>query len=138
MTALTISAASVAWVSGPKASDQVAGEAFDAGANIYFAANGKWMKAQADGTAIEAGSENLGMALASADADGARISVALPGSIVSVGAGTAGVIYVVGTSAGVMLPAADLASGKVTVAAIGIGTNKLLLARDYNAGAVLA
>src|SRR3972149_9800957 len=91
MVALTITAANVVWQSGTKPlSDQVAGEAFIAGAAIYLAANGKWYKAQCDGTAIEAGSGGIGMALATADALGARISVALPGAIVAVGAGAAG------------------------------------------------
>jgi len=139
MAALVIAAASVLWQSGPKLGDQVAGEAYDAGACIYLAANGKWLKAQADGTAIEAGSENIGMALGSADADGSRISVALPGAVVAVGTGTAGVVYCVGAVAGAYNPVADMAStNKVTVAAQGIGTSRLQLARDYNAGSVLA
>lgn len=139
MTALTITASNVVWQSGPKLGDQVAGEAFDAGASIYLAANGKWLKAQCDGTAIEAGSENLGMALSSADADGARISVALPGAIVDVGTGTAGIVYTPGATAGSLAPTADLGStNKVTVAAVGIGTNQLQLCRVYNAGAALA
>lgn len=139
MVALTITPASVVWQSGPKLHDQVAGEAFDAGAAIYLADNGKWLKAQADGTAVQAGSNDLGMALASADGDGARISVATAGAIVAVGTGTAGVIYVPGDTAGAYNPVADQGStDKITVAALGIGSNQLLLARVYNAGAVLA
>jgi len=138
MTALTITAANVLWQSGPKATDQVAGEALVAGACVYRAANGKWLKAQPDGTAIEAGSDMLGMALATADADGARISVALPGAIVAVGTGTAGVAYVPGDTAGSLMPIADANStDKITLAALGIGANKLQLCHVYNAGAVL-
>jgi hypothetical protein len=139
MSALSITASSVAYQSGPVDSDQVAGEAFAAGAAVYRAANGTWMKAQCDGTAIEAGSEDIGMALFTADAAGARGSIAKPGAIVTVGAGAAGVIYALGTTAGSLIPSADLAStNKVTVAAIGIGSNKLQLSRIYNSGAVLA
>lgn len=139
MAALTITAANVAWVSGPKLTDQVAGEAFAAGALVYLAANGTWLKAQGDGTAIEAGSENLGIALATADAAGARVSIATEGAIVSVGTGTAGIVYYVGDTAGGFHPVADLGStDKVTVAALGIGSNKLKIARIYDAGAVLA
>lgn len=139
MTALTITASDVIWQSGPIKSDQVAGEAFAAGASVYLADNGKWYKAQCDGTAIEAGANNIGMALASADVAGARISVALPGAIVAVGTGTAGIAYGPGTTAGIYLPTADLGStNKVTLAALGVGTNQLLLCRVYNAGAVLA
>lgn len=138
MTALTISAASVAWVSGPIATDRVAGEAFIAGASVYKAANGTWLKAQCDGTAIEAGSEETGLALATADAAGARVSIACCGAVVSVGTGTAGVIYCIGRTAGALIPAADLAStDKVTVVAIGIGSSKLQIERGYNAGSVL-
>lgn len=139
MVALTIAAADVLWQSGPKMTDQVAGEALAAGASVYRTADGKWKKAQPDGTAIEAGSDLLGMALATADADGARISVALAGAIVAVGTGTAGVAYVPGDTAGSLMPIADANStDKVTLAALGIGTNKLLLCHVYNAGAVLA
>lgn len=139
MVALTVTATNVIWQSGPKLSDQVAGEAFIAGAMVYLAASGKWLKAQCDGTAIEAGSDNLGMALATADADGARVSIALPGAIVALGTGTAGVVYCVGAVAGLLVPVADLVStNKVTVAAIGIGASKAQLARNYNAGSVLA
>ncbi|MDQ2084765.1 hypothetical protein RA307_31690 [Xanthobacteraceae bacterium Astr-EGSB] len=140
MTALAITAANVVWQSGPKAGDQVAGEAFDAGALIYKSpTTAKWLKAQCDGTAAEAGAEDLGMALATADGDGARITVALPDAIVAVGAGVAGIVYHPGATAGALVPTADLAStNKVTIAAIGIGSSKLKLARVYDAGAVLA
>jgi len=137
MAALTITPANVAWQSGPILGDQVAGEAFSAGAEVYLAANGKWLKAQSDGTPIEAGSENLGMALSTSDGVGARFSVAEPGAVVAVGTGTAGAVYCIGATAGQLVPAADIVStNKVTIAALGIGSNKLLLTRVYNAGAV--
>lgn len=139
MTALSITAASVAYVSGPVFADQVAGEAFIAGAAVYLKSDGKWWKAQCDGTAAEAGADGLGIALATADAAGARVSIALPGAVVTIGTGTAGVIYCVGTTAGSLIPAADLAStNKVTVAAVGIGSSKVQVARVYNAGCALA
>lgn len=139
MAALTITAANVAWVSGPISSDQIAGEAFAAGACVYYNASiGKWLKAQCDGTTAEAGETNIGMALATADAAGARVSIALPGAVVSIGAGTAGGVYCPGATAGSYVPVADLVStNKVTVAALGIGSSKLQLSRDYNVGAVL-
>lgn len=140
MAALSITAANVALVSGPVRGDQIAGEAFAAGAAVYLSsADSKWRKAQCDGTALEAGSEEVGIALGSADAANARVSIATPGAVVSVGTGTAGVIYCFGRTAGTYIPVADLAStDKVTVAALGIGSNQLQLARAYNAGAVLA
>ncbi len=140
MTALTVTASGVVWQSGPILSDQVAGEAFDAGAAIYRNATaGKWLKAQCDGTAAEAGSDNLGIALASADADGSRISVAIEGAIVTLGTGTAGIVYCPGTTAGSLIPTADLAStNKAVPFAIGIGSNKVKLFRVYDSGAVIA
>lgn len=139
MAALTVTAANVIWQSGPKAEDQVAGEAFAAGALLYRSATGTWLKAQCDGTATEAGLYGLGLALATADVAAARVSVALPGAIVTVGTGTAGIIYAPGTVAGSLLPSAELAStNKVTPAALGIGSNQLQLMYAYNAGAVLA
>lgn len=140
MAALSITAASVAWVSGPVAADQLAGEAFIAGALVYYnPTTGKWLKAQCDGTAAEAGADGLGMALGTADAVNARVSIALPGAVVAVGTGTAAIAYVPGTTAGSLMPTADLAStNKATLAALGIGSNRLQLACVYNAGAVLA
>lgn len=138
MAALTITAASVLLVSGVPYQDQPAGEAFVAGAIIYLSDVGTWLKAQCDGTAVEAGSNNVGIALATADAVGARVSVAGPGCVVSVGTGTAGIVYAMGRTAGTFVPTADLlATDKVTVSAIGIGTSRLMMTRAYNAGAVL-
>ena len=137
-TALSITAANVTLDSGPF--DQaVAGEAFAAGAILYLkTSDGRWYKAQADGTAAEAGADGRAMALGTADAAGARVSIAMPGAVVSIGTGTAAVIYLPGRTAGSLIPSADLAStDKATIAAIGIGTNKLLLTRIYHAGAVV-
>lgn len=140
MTALTITASGVAYVSGPLKKDAIGGEAFDAGDAVYYAvASGKWLKAQCDGTAIEAGSGGLGLALGSCDADGGRVSVALPGAIVTIGAGTAGIVYVPGDTAGDLMPTADLGSGdKVTPLALGIGSNQVKLLYCYHAGAEIA
>jgi hypothetical protein len=138
MAALTIAAAAVAYVSGPVLADQVAGEAFAAGVSVYQNDSGVWLKAQNDGTALEAGQNNTGIALATADAAGARVSIAAPGAVISVGTGTAGVIYVIGAVAGQLVPAADLvATNKVTPVALGIGTNRLQLMRAYNPTATL-
>lgn len=138
MTALTITAANVILESGPVEAG-IAGEAFAAGACVYRADNGRWLKAQCDGTAVEAGANELGMALATADVALARVQIALPGAVVAVGTGTAGVVYVPGDTAGSYMPVADANStDKVTVAAIGCGTNRLKLGRLYNAGSALA
>lgn len=140
MAALTITAASVAYVSGPVKGDQIAGEAFAAGAMLYYkASDGKWYKAQCDGTVAEAGADGIGMALSTADAANARVTVAQPGAVVSVGTGTAGIIYTIGRTAGTLVPSADMAStDKVTPAAHGIGSSQLQLMYSYNAGSALA
>ncbi len=139
MTALTIAAASVALASGTPLGDQVAGEAFVAGAMLYLnTTDGRWYKAKSNGTAAQAGADGVAMALGTADAAGARVSIARPGAIVGVGTGTAGVVYVPGTTAGALMPTADLAStNKATPVALGIGGSQLLLTYAYNAGAVV-
>lgn len=141
MTALSITAANVAWVSGPVDKDQVAGEAFIAGAAVYLSAAGTWLKAQCDGSAIEAGQNGTGMALATADAAGARVSVARPGAYVTIAASglTVGIVYYIGATAGSMNPVADLVStNKVTPAMLTVSATKVQLMYAYDAGAVLA
>lgn len=142
MTALSITAANVSLDSGAHDADQIAGEAFIAGAVVYQrASDGKWLKAQCDGTAEEAGSVALGIALATADAAGARVSIARDGAIVSVGSAVclAGFYYCPARTAGSLIPTADLAStDKSTLAAVGISTSKLLIQRVYNATSIVA
>ncbi len=143
MVALTITKANVVLDATTKRfvdKDQAAGEALDAGDFVYWdTTTGKWKKGQCDGTAAEAGSAGGGMALATADADGARISVARRGAIVTVGTGAAGIVYTPGTTLGDYIPTADLAStNKATLAALGIGSSKVLILEEYDSGAVLA
>ena len=142
MTALSITAANVSLDSGPHDVDCVAGEAFNAGAAVYRKdADGLWYKAQCDGTAEEAGSTELGIALFTASGAGARGAVAKDGAVVSVGSAVclAGFFYCPGRTAGSLIPSADLAStDKATLAAVGISTSKLLVRRTYNAGMVIA
>lgn len=136
--ALSITAANVAYIDGPKDGDQAAGEAFIAGAVIYLAAAGIWLKAQDDGTAIEACSLGCGVALFTADAVGARGSVARPGATISIGTGTAGTVYALCDTAGSICPVADGGTtDKMTVIAVGMGSNKLQLGYIYNAGSVV-
>jgi hypothetical protein len=140
MAAITITAANVAWVSGPVLGDQISGGAFTAGQIVYQADNGTWLKAQGDGSAVEAGANNLGVALFTADASGARGSIAVSGAIISYGAVlTAGLIYIIGDTAGSVYPSADAGTGdKVTVLGLAISTSQLLIQRIYHAGAVIA
>lgn len=139
MAALVIAAANVAWVSGPKDDGQQAGEAFIAGAAVFLSSkDGKWYKGQADGAggdggtaADAAGASGYGMALFTADAAGARGSIARPGAIVSVGAGAAATTYYFHGTAGSLGLLADIVNPNLaTAVAKGIGSNKLAILND--------
>jgi hypothetical protein len=138
MAELAVTAASVAFVSGPPVILVTAGEAFSAGMVLYKrASDQKYLKAQCDGTAEQAGSNGLVIALASADAAGAKVGVAVPGAVVTLGA-VAGTEYVLGTTAGKIMPPADLVStNKATAVGVGNGSNNLLFDPIYDAGAVV-
>lgn len=143
MAALSVTAAQVLHSEGPVQGDAIAGEAFAAGDALYYnTSDGKWWKGQGDGTAIQAGSANVGIALATADVAGARVSVALPGAIVTLGAGAApaaGVPYFFGDTTGAIVPLGDLGSGdKVTVIALGCGSNQVKVAHVYHSGSEIA
>jgi hypothetical protein len=140
MAALAITAAQVLYASGPVQADAFAGEAFVAGSAVYLSDVGQWLKAKCGGTTLEAGVNQLGIALATADAVGARVSVALPGSTVNLGAAAAapaGTPYFLGAAAGAIVPLADLVStNKVVPIALGTGGNKVVVTRVYDAGSV--
>lgn len=142
MTALSITAAQVLPAANSPTAQGIAGEAVTQGQAVYLSAGGKWLKAQCDGTAVEAGSEGYGIALNAAGADGQPLTVSLPGATVTLGAGaapSAGVVYYVGATAGALNPVADLSSSnKILPICIGVGSNKVkILGGAYDAGAVL-
>jgi len=140
MTALTMTASGIAWVSGPILKGAKAGEAFDAGDCVYLSASNTYLKAQSDGTAIEAGQNGLFLALGTAEAAGQRVSLARPGAIVTVPTGVApGEVYFPGATAGDLVPLADRVNdSKVTQFALGIAATQLLLLWAYDDGAVFA
>lgn len=142
MTALAVVAAQVLLVSGPSIDGQIFGEALAAGKMVYQKSTDlKWYMAQCDGTAEEAGSGNLGMALVTADAAGARGSIAMPGAVVKVAASglTVAVPHFVGNAAGALEPYGDLGStDKVVPCALVVSATEVLLGRMYHSGAVLA
>lgn len=139
MPALTVTASDVDYISGSVVDGIEASAAFDAGDVIAKdPSTNLWAKAQSDGTVTEAGATQLGIALFTAPAAGARGSVATYGSIVDLGSAVAGTVYVVGPTAGDLLPAGESASTeKVTVVGIGIGSGQLLVSPIYNAGSVV-
>lgn len=139
MAALSVTPADVDYVSGSVLDGIEAAAAFDAGDVIYNdSGTNLWAKAQDDGNAMEAGSHRLGIALFTAPAAGARGSVATSGAVVDLGSAVAGTVYVIGPTAGDLLPANEsAANAKVTVVGIGIGGGQILLGTLYNAGAVV-
>ena len=142
-TALSITAANISVVSAPEGSildGQIAAAAITVGQAVYKLDNGTWGLAQGDGTAVEAGANDVGIAISGASAAGQRISVARGGAIIGFGAIlTAGLFYIVGDTAGSIYPSADAGTGdKTTLLGQAISTSQLLLIRAYNAGAAIA
>lgn len=143
MTALTITAAQVLPTVNDPVVSGVAGETLTAGQAVYYsAATGKWLKAQCDGTAAEAGADGYGLVLQASAALDQPVTIALGGHRVTIGAGAApaaGIIYCPGTTAGSLIPTADLAStNKALALCVGIGSNKVkVLSGAYDAGAVI-
>lgn len=142
MAALSITVTQVLPVSGTTESG-IAGEAITQGMAVYFASTGKWLKAQCDGSAEEAGSGGYGLALNAAGANGQPIAVAKAGAIVDLGAAAAaaaGVTYYVGATPGALVPLADLVStNKSLPICTGVGSNKVRVNTGvYSAGSVIA
>lgn len=142
MAAITVTAANVSLVSGDPLGNQIAAAAITPGQAVYLLDNGTWGLMQGDGTAIEAGSNNNGIALGGASASGQRFSVATAAGNCIVGFGavmTAGLFYTCGDAAGAIVPSADnLTTDKATLIGQAISTSQLMLIRAYNAGAVIA
>lgn len=128
MADLTITAASVVWVSGTKARAVTAGASITAGQSLYQdASTGKYLLADANATAgdinyptaiaLTTGADTLPMLIAEADAViniGATIAKATP--------------YFQSATPGGIAPLADVATGWVVVEiGIGVTTANLLL-----------
>lgn len=125
MADVSVTAASVTLVNGPFA-DGLSGEAITAGMAVYLSAAGTWLKAQRDGTQVEAGQYGLGVALNSAPGTGQPIRVALPGAlIVAGGTVAAGVVYYVSATAGGFTIDAPASTNWNSVLALGVSTSRL-------------
>ena len=122
MADLTVTAASVAFVSGAVNKEFVAGEAFTAGQAVYLkTSNNKWMLAQCDGTAEEAGSGTIfGIALNTGVLN-QPAAVQLSGIITAGATVTVGKIYLVSATAGGIAPVADIVTSTNKVSVLGIG-----------------
>ena len=140
MTAISVTASNVSLVSGEPKDGCIAAAAITPGQAVYQLDNGTWGLAQGDGSALEAGSNNIGVAIGGASAAGQRFSVAVAPCVVGFGAVlTAGLFYTVGDTAGAIVPSADNGTAdKATLIGQAISTSNMMLIRAYNAGAVIA
>lgn len=143
MAALSITSTQVLPTAGHPVKQGTGDAAITPGQAVrYKPSTGKWGLAQCDNDTIDAGEFGYGLALSQCAADGQPIVVALPGHVVTLGAGAApvaGTVYFVGTTAGALNVAGDLANpNKVLPIALGVGSNKVqLLGGAYNAGAIV-
>jgi hypothetical protein len=140
VAAISVTASAVSLVSGEALGNCIAAAAITPGQAVYQLDNGTWGLAQGDGSALEAGSNNIGVAIGGASAAGQRFGVAVAPCVVGFGAVlTAGLFYTVGDTAGAIVPSADnSATDKATLIGQAISTSNLMLIRAYNAGAVIA
>lgn len=142
MAAITVTAANVSLISGEALGNQIAASAITPGQAVSLLDNGTWGLAQGDGTAIEAGANNVGIALSGTSAAGQLLSVATGARNCIVGFGAvllAGFFYTVGDASGAIVPSADNGStDKATLIGQAISTSQLMLIRAYHPGAVIA
>jgi len=108
---ITITAANVVPGSGATILAGTAGETITAGQCVYLNASNLWLKAQCDGTTLEAGSSNIGIALTGSSLN-QSINVQVAGTITIGGTVVATTPYIVSATAGGICPFADLASGQ--------------------------
>lgn len=105
MADITVTAANVAYSSGPT-SDGTAGETITAGECVYLkSSDSRYWKSQSDGTAAEAAA--VGIAL-HASLAGQPLKIAATGSTINIGGTTAVKTYFVGAAAGGIAPEADV------------------------------
>lgn len=143
MAAITVTAANVSLASGEALGNQIAASAITPGQAVSMLDNGTWGLAQGDGTAVEAGANNVGIALSGTSAAGQLLSVATGARncIVGFGSGVllAGFFYTVGDAPGAIVPSADNGTtDKATLIGQAISTSQLMLIRAYHPGAVIA
>jgi len=107
------------------------GETVTAGQSVYRkASDRRWWKAQADGTAEEAGSGGLGIALGGGAA-GQPAAVATAGDVTIAATVVNGMVYVISAAAGGIAPHADLIAGQ-RVSVVGYGKPTGLIQLDCN------
>lgn len=130
MVDISVTAASVAPVAGSTTINKQynAGATITAGQCVYLdtANSNVWKLAQDDGTALEAGSGGLGIALHGASS-GQPLAVATAGNVTFNAVLTAGETYIVSATAGGIAPVADISTNKVSYLGYGTTTTNLAL-----------
>lgn len=131
MADLSITAAQVKLVSGPKASG-TSGATLTGGMGVYLDSYTKKLLGAIATSAAAAAA--VGVLLTAAASDGQEADYALPGAVVDMGAGAApaaGKIWIVGASAGAWSPHTDATTPNTgefcTVGILGIGNNRVLV-----------
>lgn len=129
MAALTITASQVLLVNGPSAT-VTWDTTVTRGMSVRYApTTGKWGPAQSDNDTTDSGLYGLGIALSDGGAAQQGV-VALPGSLVDLGAGAAaaaGTVYVAPATAGNIAPTADVTTtGQFRgIVGLGAGSNRV-------------
>ena len=142
MASLTITVASVLHpASSPRLSLNIAGEALLRGQVVYLAADSKWYKAIASGTAIQAGNGEASSKIRIAMADvstGQLVPLLEPGQQYTVGATlTLNVLYVLSATSGLICPNTDLVTGN-RFTPLGYATTTAILDFQPNSTGLLA
>lgn len=134
MVALSITAANVKWVSGPKPRMVMAGAAIDRGEALYQ--DEADLEHKLASNSAEATAEAVGVALTDGE-DGSHMLIAKSGTKINIGATTvAGTIYCVGDTAGSIVPQADVTNEDyVTILFVGTGSAEVTL--DIVVGAAI-
>ena len=127
MADLVVTAASVVAGTPSVTDDGTAGEALTAGQCVYLkTSDGRWYKADANVTTVEAGADGLKIALNNAPGAGQPVKLLRNGNV-NLGATLAiGQVYVVSATAGGIAPFADLVITNL-VSILGVATTAALL-----------
>jgi hypothetical protein len=126
MADITVTATSVVPGSDAQTLPVVWGETVTAGMSVYKAADGLWYKAQNDGTAIEAGSTKLGIALSGGAVN--QPGTVQTGGTITIGATVVvGGVYIVSSAYGGVAPFADISTNRLSILGYAPTTTTLIV-----------
>ena len=125
-------------ISGTVVKTNDAGATITAGQVVYLAANNKWLLAQCDGTALEAGTDTtVGIAL-HASLSGQPLAVQTDGTITIGGTTAAGEVYVISATAGAICKHSELVStNRVHILGIGLSATTIGLGKTGAIGVAI-